>query len=98
MPHLGHRAEPVLIQELIANLAVQALSEPVLARLARRDVMPVDSVPVGPLQDGAARQFGAVVADDAQRLTAVADQCVEFANDPRSADGGIRRKRHSREH
>jgi len=42
-PRRGQAAEQVLVQTLVAEPAVEALDEPVLLRLARRDVVPSDA-------------------------------------------------------
>ncbi|GEM_PF-4518725 len=55
----------MLVQKLVANFAVQAFGKTVLGWLPRRDVMPLDTLILRPLQDGAAGQFRAIVADDA---------------------------------
>src|ERR1700730_19346600 len=66
-------AEQGLVQQFVAQLAVEALAEAVLLGLAGGDVMPADLALVGPFQDGVGRQFRAVVADDRRRLAAPAD-------------------------
>ena len=63
--------EDLLVQELVAQAAIEAFYEGVLLRLARVNVMPGHPVLVGPLQDGAAGELGAVVADDASGLLIV---------------------------
>ena len=81
--HLGagvrQGAEQSLVQQFVAQLAVEALAEAVLLGLAGSDVMPADLVLVGPFQDGVGRQFRAVVADDRRRLAAPADDRVQLA-------------------
>ena len=62
--------EDLLIQKLVAEAAVERLDEGVLLRLARVDIMPRHPILVGPLQDGAAGELGAVIADDASGLSA----------------------------
>ena len=57
-------AEQGLVQQFVAQLAIEALAEAVLLGLAGGDVMPADLVLVGPFQEGVGRQFRAVVADD----------------------------------
>ena len=63
-------AEQGLVQQFVAQLAIEDLAEAVLLGLSGSDVMPVDLVLVGPFQDGVGRQFRAVVADDGRRLAA----------------------------
>ena len=58
------RAEQRLVEQLVAQPAVEALDEAVLLRLAGRDVVPADAGLVGPGEDGVGGQLRAVVADD----------------------------------
>src|ERR1700686_555613 len=58
------RFEQRLVQQLIAQAAVEALDEAVLLRLAKRDVVPADAGRIRPAQDRVRGQLGAVVADD----------------------------------
>src|SRR6202451_4743030 len=59
--HLGagvrQGAEQSLVQQFVAQLAVEALAEAVLLGLAGSDAMPADPVLGGPFQDGVGRQF-----------------------------------------
>ena len=50
-----------LVEQLVAQAAVEGLGEAVLHRLARRNVMPVDTVIVRPLQDRIRGQLSAIV-------------------------------------
>ena len=59
------RVEDLLVQQLIAQAAVEAFDEGVLLGLAGIDVVPGDVVLVCPLQDGATGELGAVITDDA---------------------------------
>jgi len=74
-------AEQGLVQQFVAQLAIEALAEAVLLGLSGSDVMPADLVLVGPFQDGVGRQFRAVVADDRRRLAAPADDRVQLARE-----------------
>ena len=47
-PRLAEAGEDLLVQELVAQPADEALGERVLLGLARRDVMPGDAGPVAP--------------------------------------------------
>ena len=49
---LGERGEHMLVQALVPQLAVEALHEAVLLRLARRDVVPFDATLLLPGEDG----------------------------------------------
>jgi hypothetical protein len=61
-PRLAQAGEDLLVQQLVPQPADEALGERVLLGLARRDVMPGDAGPVGPSEDRARGQLGAVVA------------------------------------
>jgi hypothetical protein len=60
----GGRPEQRLVQQLVAKLANGALDEPVLLRLAWRDVVPADAGRVGPAQDRVRDQLAVVVGSD----------------------------------
>ena len=82
------RAEQRLVQQLVAQPAVEAFDEAVLLRLARRDVMPADAGRIRPAQDRVRGQLGAIVADDRVRASlAPSNDAVEF---PRRAPPGDR--------
>jgi hypothetical protein len=69
------RVEQGLIEQLVPQTADEGLGKGVLHWLARRDVVPLDLVVVGPPQDGIRGQLSAVVADDCLGF-AVGDQKV----------------------
>ena len=79
----------MLVQALVPQLAVEALQEAVLLRLARRDVVPFDAVLLGPLKHGIAGELGAVVEDDHLRLAALGHDPIEHAGNPRTGQRGI---------
>src|SRR3977135_534523 len=81
-PCLDERAEHVLVEALVAQLAVEALHEAVLHRLARRDVVPVDPALCRPAQHGVRGQLRAVVGHDHRRLTPDRHQAIEHTHDP----------------
>lgn len=89
MPYLDQRAEPVLVQKLITNFAIQALGKTVFGWFARRDVMPLDALILRPLQDSSAGEFRAVVADDAMGLASFVNERIKLSHNPRAADGCI---------
>src|SRR5437868_5966654 len=62
-PGIGQAGEPMLVQALVAWLAVEALDEPFLARLARIDEAQRHPTLVGPLIQRPAREFWPVVHD-----------------------------------
>jgi hypothetical protein len=97
---LGERGEQRLVQELVAQAAIEALDEGVLHGLAWSDVVPVDAGLAGPSQDGVAGQLRAVVADDGPGLAVGSDQQVELARHPlaRQREVGETRSRRRRVH
>ena len=60
---ISQAVEDLLVQAFIPQAAVEGLDEAILLRLARVDVVPFDTVLVGPFQDGLAGELGSVVAD-----------------------------------
>ena len=92
-PSFGQAGEHLLVQALVAEPAVEALHEPVLLRLARRDVVPADTGPVAPIQDRARRHLRAVVAHDRHRLAALRNERIEFASQPTAADRRVHHQR-----
>src|SRR5216684_543901 len=80
------RFEQRLVQQLVAQPAVEAFDEAVLLRFAGRDVVPADTDRIRPAQDRVRGQLGAVVADDGVRASATpANDIVEF---PRHTSAG----------
>ena len=63
--------------------------KPVLGRLARRDVVPVDAMILRPGQDGRGRELRAVVADDHGRTAPPSDQRCQLSRDAASRDRGV---------
>ena len=74
-------AEQVHVEALVAEAAVQAFDEAVLHRLARGDVVPLDSMVFLPLQDRMRGQLGSVVADNHERPSTKGDECIELSRD-----------------
>ena len=81
---LGERDEVMLVQALIAQLAVETLDETVLDRVPGSDEIEPDAVRAGPLIERQTDELGAVVAHDRlrppaavrQHLTLVADRVL----------------------
>lgn len=86
---LGKCGEQRLVQEFVAQAAVERLDERVLGGLCRCDVGPLDPGPVGPAQDRIAGELSAVVADDHSRLAARRDQPIEFGCHPQARERGV---------
>lgn len=64
MSSIGQAQKPVLIEAAIAELAVEALDEGILCRLARLDEGQRDLPLTRPEEHRLAGQFGAVIADN----------------------------------
>ena len=91
------RAEQGVVQELVAQAAVQVFDESVLRRLAPGNVMPSDPAIVGEREDRARGQLGAVVADDRCWLTRSATRrSSSRATRAPERDVSATRARHSR--
>jgi len=86
---LGKCGEQRLIQEFVAQPAVERLDEGVLDRFSRRDVVSPDPGLVGPAQDRVAGELGAVGADDHPRLAARRDQPIELGRHPQTRERGV---------
>ena len=81
---MGERAEQCLIQQLVAQTAIEALDKGVLLRFARRDVVPFDTAVPRPAQDRGAGQLGAVVGNTGGGFTAFSNNRIELAPDPQA--------------
>src|SRR6188508_612557 len=68
--HVCQRAEWSLVQQLVAQPAIERLHERVLNRLTRLDVVPGNVLLLLPAQHRQRRELRAIVADDGLRLPA----------------------------
>lgn len=91
---LGKRGEQRLVEEFVAQPAVETLDEGVLGRLAGRDLVPLDPYLLTPAQDRHAGQLGAVVGDAHGRTAARGNDCREFAHDPQSRQRRVGEPKH----
>ncbi len=89
LPGISQAREQHLVEELVAEAAVEALDEAVLHRLARRDVVPVDASPLAPGEDCHRGQLRPVVRDNHLRSAAKGDQRVELAGDAVAGQRGV---------
>src|SRR5262249_41939793 len=64
---LGQIGEPVLVETLVSESAVEALNEGVLDRLPRADEVELDAPAVGPGVERPASELKAIVADQRRR-------------------------------
>ena len=69
-PGIAHRSEPVLVQTLIAESAIETLNEAVLHRLAWLDESKSDFVRVRPLLEDATDELRTVVTNNRLRIGA----------------------------
>ena len=83
------RAEQRLVEQFVAQAAVETFDEGVLLRLARGDVMPLDAGLLRPAQDRHAGQLGAVVGDTGGRLATPGHDRVELTPDPQAGERGV---------
>jgi hypothetical protein len=74
------------IQKLVPHAPVEALAEPVLHRLPRRDVTPLDPAFACPGENGVRGELRPVIGNDHARLAAPPDQRGEFTGDALARD------------
>ena len=86
---MGERAEQRLIEQLVAQAAVEAFVVAVLLGLSGCDVMPADAGLVGPAQDGVGGQLRSVTrleAEGRERLRSALLPSSERAQQAVTAD------------
>ena len=76
---LAHAVEPVLVEALVAELAVEALHVAVLLGLAGPDKGALHPVSVAPLVQGRSRELGPVLRVDSLGLAVKLDQIVQYS-------------------
>lgn len=86
---MANREEQRLVEQLVAHTTIEALDEPVLGRLARRNVMPLDAHVDGSGEHRVRGEFGAVVVDDHRGFTTFDNQIGQLAYDPPARDRRI---------
>lgn len=93
---VGEAGEDRLVQELVPEPGIEALDEPVLIGLARRDVVPLDVAFLAPAQDRHAGQLSAVIADDrVGPCHPLEHRCIEFTPDPSAGDRRVGDQAHA---
>ncbi len=81
---MGEAGEDRLVQE---QPRVEALDEPILVWLARRNVVPFHIALLGPAQDRHAGEFCPIVADNrVGPRHPIKDRCIELPPDPGAGD------------
>jgi hypothetical protein len=83
---LGRAHETMLVQTLVAELAVEALDVGVLHGLAGTDEAQANAAAIGPLVEHAASELGSVVDVDGDGCTAARDHMVELARSAQARD------------
>lgn len=86
---VGQAVEQFLVEQLIAQRAVEALDEPVLLGPTGIDVVPLDPILACPFQDRPTGKFGPIVTDNAGRLAVETRQRVEFTRHAGPGYAGI---------
>src|SRR5258708_323719 len=86
---LGAREEPFHAQALVAELAVEALTDAVLPWLARVDQGGLDALVDDPLQQRAGDELRAVVGAQVARRTTLADQRRQHFDDTARAQSAV---------
>ena len=86
---LGERAEPVLVEAVVTEGAVEGFDEGVLGGFARLDVMEMDAGGLGPEVDGFAGELGAVVGGDGLWQAAYEGELLKERDDGSAADGSV---------
>ena len=85
----GQRAEPVLVEAVIAKGAVEAFDEGVLHGFAGLDVMKGHAGALSPKVKGLAGKLGTVIHGDGVGQTAGESEVFQDGDDAGSTDGGI---------
>ena len=86
---IGQAGEDLFVQAFVAPTAVEQLDVAVPLRLARVDVLPLDAVVVGTIQDRLAGELSDIVRDDAIGFAVNTDQGTQFPRDPCAGDAGV---------
>lgn len=86
---MGEVSEQRFVEKFVPHPAVETLDEPILHRLSRRDVVPLDLGLGAPLQDRIRGQFGPVVGDDHPGLAAPFDQRRQLPCHAAARDRGV---------
>ena len=90
---MGDVAEQGLVQKLVPHPAVEAFDEPVLHRLARRNVMPLNLTGGLPRQHRLTGHLGAIVANNKMRLAVGVDELIQLPCHPFAGDRRIGHQR-----
>src|ERR1700712_1507211 len=92
---LLQRLEPLFVQALVPELAVEALDVAVLHGPSRLDQDVADCVGVGPAHEGTARELRAVVGAHGQRVAPEDGRLVKQPRDVLARDAPVHRDTHA---
>jgi hypothetical protein len=93
---LVQRLEPLLVQALVAELAVEALHVGVLGRFARVVDQVLDTSGTGPGHEGPARELRPLICPDDSRAAAkLSDPLLQYLGDVLGADALVDRAVHA---
>jgi hypothetical protein len=81
--------EDLLIEAFVAQAAIERFDVAILLRLSGVDVMPLDAVRGGSLQDRLAGELGAVATDYAGGFSIDPDESVQLSRDSGARDAGV---------
>lgn len=95
LPGLGQRGEPVLIEALVPELAVEAVDVAVLHGFARLDQQVLDAMSLCPGNKGPAGELGAVVGPHGPWVAAKAGGLVEHPDHVGPANAVVDRDIHA---
>jgi hypothetical protein len=82
--------EHFFVQQPVTQLAVKALGEAILMRLAWVDIMPADLYTVLPLNLGARHKLCPIVRHDHLRFPVMPDDPIQLTGDMRTGQGCVR--------
>ena len=75
------RQEQGLTEQFVTQASIEALDEPILHGLPRRDIIPFDTLLLRPPADRIAGELGSVVADNHFRLASAREDPIKLPND-----------------
>ena len=90
-PCIIQAVEYFLVQEPVAQAAVERLDEGVLLRFPWVGVVPRHIVLIGQFQDRPTGELGPSVTDNATRLAIDSDEGTEFPGNPCAGEAGVSR-------
>ena len=81
-PRLGKRGEQRLVQELVAQAAIEAFDEGILLRFARLDVVLFEPKALRPSEHRQAVELGTIVGDALPGQPSLRDHGLQLADHP----------------